>query len=638
MVTRRRFTQAALGGGATRHLAALFAGPVAAPAETTGYARDALQHIPLEQVQLRGVMGAAIDRCIRNRILAQSPDALVEPFRHRNEQNCWQTEFWGKWFLSAASAYRYQQDAELRERLGRSVRSLLATQSPDGYIGNYADGLHLQHWDIWGRKYTLLGLLAWHEISADEETLSAAMRVADHLISEAGPGKADIVKTGAYRGMPSSSVLEPIVLLYRATKQPRYLQFAEYIVERWSSADGPHLIEMALAGVPVAERYPAIRNWWSWENGQKAYEMMSCYEGLLELYRVTGRSAYLSAVLKTVANIRETEINVAGSGASLECWYGGRARQVHPARHMMETCVTMTWMKLCDNLLRLTGDPAFADDIERSAYNALLSAMAPDGSSFAKYSPLEGARQLGEAQCGMGLNCCTANGPRGMMLLPGLAVMAGSSGPVVNFYSEGGARLAMASGEEVSIRQMTDYPRGGEVKLSIDPSRKSRFTLSLRIPAWSDRTVLSVNDRALDPPQPGTYARIDREWNAGDIVKLGLDFRGRIIRLVGDPGAHQAIRRGPVVLARDTRLPGEPVDEPLVPSTDQGGFVPLEPVTPKSSRIWMAFKTGFKKGPQDKHGEMVLCDYASAGNSWDAGSRFRVWLRQEYDPSRGTAG
>jgi DUF1680 family protein len=51
---------------------------------------------------------------------------------------------------------------------------------------------------------------------------------------------------------------------------------------------------------------------------------------------------------------------------------------------MMETCVTTTWMKLCDNLLRLTGDPGFADEMERSAYNALLSAAVPDGSSFAK--------------------------------------------------------------------------------------------------------------------------------------------------------------------------------------------------------------------------------------------------------------
>src|SRR5271157_1149417 len=137
--------------------------------------------------------------------------------------------------------------------------------------------------------------------------------------------------------------------------------------------------------------------------------MMSCYIGLLELYRETGRAPYLEAALLTHRNIRDTEINVAGSGSAEECWYGGRAKQAQPAHHMMETCVTVSWMHLCAQLLRLTGDPRYADDIETSAYNALAGAMTPDGSAFGKYSSLEGERELGPAQCGMELNCCMAN-------------------------------------------------------------------------------------------------------------------------------------------------------------------------------------------------------------------------------------
>lgn len=596
---------------------------------------DALSRIALHDVQLRGRIGAAVDRTIQNRIVAQDSEPLVDAFRHRTEERYWQTEFWGKWFLSAVDAYRYRENAAFKEKLDRSVQSLIDTQSPDGYIGNYADASHLQQWDIWGRKYTLLGLLAWHDATGDRRALQSATRLADHLMSEVGPGKADIVKTGNYRGMPSSSVLEPVVLLYRASGEERFLSFAKYIVEQWSTAEGPQLIEKALAGVPVAERFRGQGSWWSWANGQKAYEMMSCYEGLLELYRITGEHSYLEAVRKAVANIRDTEINEAGSGSSLECWYGGRARQAHPARHMMETCVTMTWMKLCDNLLRLTGDPIYADEIERSAYNALLAALFPDASSFAKYSPLEGSRQPGEPQCGMPLHCCSANGPRAVMLLPAFAFMTSASQPVVNFYSEGNVSFVIGTGERVGISQTTDYPRGNTVTLSINPSRKCRFKLSLRIPAWSSRTVLSVNGVALDPPQPGTYAQIEREWNPGDNVKLELDLRARIIHLGSEMESHRAIVRGPVVLARDSRLPGSPVDEPLLPATDLGGFVPLEPVESPSSDIWMAFRTNFANGPQDKRGQMVLCDYASAGNTWDAKSRFRVWLRQEYDPSQG---
>ncbi len=218
-------------------------------------------------------------------------------------------------------------------RLGQSVHELLATQSPDGYIGNYARGSHLEGWDVWGRKYTLLGLLAWYDLTADAAALRGAQRLADHLLREVGPGAADIVTLGLYRGMAASSVLEPMVRLYRRTHDERYLRFAEYILDRWSSAKGPQLIEKA--GVPVAERFPAPKKWWSWENGQKAYEMMSCYAGLVELYRETGWLSALSAAVRTFESIRDTEINVAGSGSAAECWYGGQARQteVLPAFH-----------------------------------------------------------------------------------------------------------------------------------------------------------------------------------------------------------------------------------------------------------------------------------------------------------------
>lgn len=67
----------------------------------------------------------------------------------------------------------------------------MATQSADGYIGTYPDSCHLGDWDIWGRKYVLLGLLAYYDQTKETVALEAARRVADHLIAEAGPGERD---------------------------------------------------------------------------------------------------------------------------------------------------------------------------------------------------------------------------------------------------------------------------------------------------------------------------------------------------------------------------------------------------------------------------------------------------------------
>jgi DUF1680 family protein len=429
-------------------------------------------------------------------------------------------------------------------------------------------------------------------------------------MTETGPGAADIVRCGLYRGMAATSVLEPIVLLARHTGDERLLRFAEWIVSRWSAPDGPRLIEDAFTSVPVGNRFPRPRKWFSWENGEKAYEMMSCYAGLLELYRSTGRAPYLDAALRTHASILSTEIDVTGSGSSEECWYGGTARQAQPARNPMETCVTVTWMQFCSSLLRLSGDPRFADALETAAYNALLGAMSPDGAGFAKYSPLAGVREFGEKQCGMELNCCEANGPRGLLLLPQIAVTMGAAGPVFNLYSAGAWDLQLPSGAALRIEAQTEYPLAGAVDLTLHPARPEPFALRLRIPAWSARTTLAVNGAPVRDMQPGGYAIIERHWKAGDRVRLQLDLRGRVLYAADGARRYIAVARGPLMLARDARL-GQPIDESVAAFTEAG----LTPLAPPPG-IAMAFTAG----------PVRLCDYASAGNSWDAASRYRVWM------------
>jgi hypothetical protein len=578
---------------------------------------DVLSSIPLGDVRLGGTLGRKLDLCIRNRIFAQNPTKLVEPFRHREERSCWQTEFWGKWFLSATAACEYTRNREWRERLQKSADELLATQSPDGYIGNYAADNHLKAWDVWGRKYTLLGLLAGYDLTADSVCLSGARRLADQLMMEVGPLSTDIVTLGLYRGMAASSVLEPVVRLYRRTGDERYLRFAEYIVERWSSSRGPQLVEKALAGVPVGQRFPRPDNWWSWENGEKAYEMMSCYTGLLELYRETGWAPGVNATLRTFESIRDTEINIAGSGSAGECWYGGGALQTEVREHSMETCVAMSWMQLCAHLLRITGDPRFADEIERTGYNALAGAMTPDGSSFAQYSSLAGVRSLGQPQCGMELNCCTANGPRGLLLLPEVAVMLGAEGPAVSLYSEGVWNFRLPSGAPCRLAMKTDYPKSGEVDIRLETARAESFALRLRIPQWSEETSATVNGAAVGGLRPRAWAVIERRWTPGDSVRLRLDLRGRVVRTSEGDKRYAAIVRGPVALARDLRLAHDSLDEPVSLNPDERGNISLREIAPPAG-----VETAFVAA-----GGLALCDYASAGNTWDQRSRFRTWMQ-----------
>lgn len=591
-----------------------------------------------EDVRVGGYLGGRLDACLAKNIKATDGIYLSDVFKRIEPCGSWQTEFWGKWMHSAVPLWRYaQHDATLKASIDASVKNVLSAQRPDGYIGDYKDTDQLKDgWDIWGRKYTILGLLHYYDGTKDAAALQAARRVADHLMTQVGPGLADIYKTGGFRGMPSCSVLEPIVWLYNRTKDPKYLKFADYIVAQMDAGEeAPGLVAKGLKGIDVASRFPhpePLHVWWSWKNGMKAYEMMSCYQGLAEYYEATGKKECLDAAVATARNIAATEINAAGSGASYECFYHGKARQVYPAYATMETCVTITWMRLCEKLLRLTHDPLFADAFEQALYNAYLAALQADGSIFVKYTPLDGFRGPGENQCKMRTNCCNANGARGFVALLETLVMADADTVYVNLYTPAAATLTRGpGGPKVTIAQTTDYPASGAVKVAVSPAEPAEFAVAFRIPVWSAKTSAAVNGEPVKDVKPGAYLTLKRMWKPGDIVTLSFDMAGR-----GELNNHHlAIHRGPLTLCRDTRFADGNVLGVVEPAGR--GLFDLKPAKPLPG-CWLAFTLPMRLGVNREipagqaYSEIHLCDFASAGNTWGPDSLYCTWLPVPLSP------
>lgn len=600
----------------------------AAQPELTVARRDVLHHSTPGAVRLEGWLGERIDSAITRRVFAQDIDRIIAPYRTRTESNDghWRCEYWGKWFLSATLAAGYDASSENCRRLEAALDGLLATQDASGYIGTYRDDAHLGTWDVWGRKYTLLGLIAAHDLTGDEAPLRAACRVADHLLAEAPPEKMKIAENGigVLKGLPSSSVLQPIAALYQRTAEPRYRIFAEKLLASWSQPtkyfpQGPQLVEQGLARVPPSQ-----------VGARKAYEMMSCFEGVCEMYRITGRREYLDAAIGFAESVRTHERMVSGGASNQELWCEGSRFQTEILEQPMETCVTVTWMHLCEQLLRLTGDSRWADEFEVSLYNALLSAMTPDGRWWAYFSPLSGQRVPSHFQhADVGLSCCVANGPRGLLVAPRVAVMSGRGGITVNLYCQGTASMTLEDGTDVRIQMDTDYPRENTVVMRVTPARPAGFALHVRIPAWSARTELTVNGTCIDVT-PGQYATIDREWSVEDVVKVTFDLRGRTVP--APSGAPQlAIMRGPILLALDDRVT-DTADVAVRLVADKDGFVELMPDEETPDGVWMAYRVPFEVRPSHffKHHRLWLgmCDYASAGNQWRSENRFRTWLPQ----------
>jgi hypothetical protein len=101
---------------------------------------------------------------------------------------------------------------------------------------------------------------------------------------------------------------------------------------------------------------------------------------------------------------------------------------------------------------------------------------------------------------------------------------------------------------------------------------------------------------------------------------------GRVKTLNG----FQAIIRGPVVLARDTRF-GDGFIYESAEIKENNGVVGLFASAKKSENIWMSFTAPLILGT-DLEGDfrnplqVHFCDFASAGNTWGEDSRYRVWI------------
>ena len=577
----------------------------------------------LPDAKIRGTVGRALARCHENHIAKSDPLELTRHFHNRQQTWMWQSEFWGKWMHSAVPLAAYFGDEKLKQTIARSVKDLLSTQDPDGYIGNYRPDLHYAKgtWDVWGSKYTLLGLLHWYDATKDEKALEGAKRLADCILNHFK--ERDIAQSGWYRGMPSCSILEPIVMLYKTTKEPRYLDFALQIRKAIDQESAARLIRDA--DVPVFQRV----TFGELESSLKAYEMMSCYQGLLELHDVTGEEVLLKASATAAKHILEEEINLAGGAAASEHWYGGKAKQHLPYNRLNETCVLTTWLRLCRKLWEKTHETIWLDAFEKTFFNAYLASMKPDGSCFAQYTPLEGTRAPGEDHCRTETNCCNANGPRGFVEFIRLAMAASGETIWLNLYTSGSWRLPLDGGtgmvSEVSLEVYTRYPREGEILVWHRTPEARVFNLVPRIPDWCKGARLTLNGK------PCNLADLNRRWEPGD--ELRLTFPMPVKSIV--QGESIAFVRGPILLARDARLGGN-IGECLECGNGSSGSrapsFPFHAVRSDCADIWIRLVGILPSGVhsesvRDRWPEAVgFCDFASAGNTWDSRSAYRVWL------------
>lgn len=589
-------------------------------------------------VELSGFLEERVRLNAEARLAQVDLEPLLAGFRQKPGSHPWIGEHIGKWMHAATLAWAHAGHPGLERKLHYAAAELMKAQEADGYLGTYVPeqrfGLYPgADWDVWSHKYCLIGLLTYYEHTGNPAALEACRRAVDLLLATFGPGRKSLLAAGTHVGMAATSVLEPIVILYRFTGDPRYLEFARYVVQCWDEANGPAILKTLLREKNVQRTANA-----------KAYEMLSNLVGLCELYRVAGNPEYLEATLNAWQDIVANRLYLTGSASQSEHFRGDHELPNGEGANVAETCVTTTWIQLNLQLLRLTGEARFGHELERTFYNHLAAAQHTAGADWCYFTPLEGRKHYTK-----GINCCHSSGPRGMALVPSAAAFAfgtgAEAGLAVNLV-ELGVIEATVGAQRVGFKVETQFPAQGVWTFTFSAAQPAQFALRIRIPEWANRGAVQVQDvegrvqsRVTLPPAgdavngpgaPTTAGRLGdgwcslptREWQPGDRVRMGTGLSPRLI-----PGEHgnagKAARAwGPFILAYDTTDNPNQEAPRVLAFADLTSSLPLQldPGQPGRLRFLAAVRS-----PRREDGwKAVVRPFADAGAE---GGQFRVWLR-----------
>ena len=530
------------------------------------------------------------------RLLDVDIDVLLAGFRRRPGKHPWIGEHIGKWIHAATLASYDNQSNELLDRVDEAVAGLIATQESDGYLGTYAPDVRFgafpsSDWDVWTHTYCLIGLLTYHQHGGDAAALTAARRVADLLVDTFGDDRADILQAGWHTGMAATAVLEPICVLYRLSGDPRYLEFARYILRAWDAPHGPRVRSELLESGQVSRV----------GNG-KAYEMLVNIIGLLELARATDDRGHVRAAVAAWTDIVAHHRYITGTASFGEHFHEPDELPDSTSVNMGETCVTVTWLQLTTMLLEHTGKSKYADEIERILFNHLPAAQRGDGAAWSYYTPLTGYREFDS-----GVSCCTSSGPRGIAAATSSIFASAASGElVVAQYVTVDASLVTEEGP-VAIRLETRVPVEGTARLVLDAPNPVRLSLTFRRPPWA--TEFSVDGEPaiaddgwilLDPPR----------FVGRHVVDLRFGIEPRVVTGDGWNRGRACAARGPQVLAH-------PYDPARTYALDHLDAVESVPGSSDELRIRVANPVELDARP------VFAIPFADAGTMRQ---RYRVWL------------
>ncbi len=502
---------------------------------------DRFERVTLNQNELGGELNRRIQLLISQNYMVLDLDAnWLNHFQNRTDRNGKEYVYYGVGkVIDAGSLFsQYTGDPEVAKKTQYLVDGLLASRDPDGYLGfwNVEPG-NLQdyiNWILHEQEYINLGLVRNYRVTGNPKSLEAAKIMGDYILKTFPTEENHFYDPSKIctAGLP-----EGFLELYRVTGDPKYLDFA--------------------AGVKHGNGTGEVRcaSLKTWKQDFKTrpchvYVMLARTYAQTELYRLDGSDSLLE-----MSRFMKQEMLEKGRGALLLS--GSTSKGEHMtydqdgSGNVQESCVTAYLLRWFDSLLRLEGDLKYGDIMERTIFNAQFAAMQPCGRRICYYLPFTGKRAFQNYDT----FCCNGNYRRGIAELPQkIYYRFENDGIALNLYTPSEKTFRVGE-KSVTIRQETDYPNSGNVKLTFSAAEPVSFAFRFRVPRWTENMTATLNGSVIPVVRNEKgCAEISREWKTGDVVTLSMPMEWRLIRGRAAQDGRVALLRGPILFGFSQRL------------------------------------------------------------------------------------
>jgi len=459
-----------------------------------------------------------------------------------------------------------------RAKLEEWIPLYQAAQEKDGYFDTYftltgeprLKNLRDKH------EFFLMGAMmeaafAHYRMSGgkDSRLWDVAIKCADYICSVVNP---DGYKVASGHPGIEFALIE-LAEMIEARKGPgagtRYIQLAKRLIDTKGDHQGRY--DNFINGGYAQEHRPFVQQ----ENAVgHAVRANYLYTAAADIARLTGNAEYRTALDKIWQSAVHRKMYLTGGVGVAHgegYWDDYYLPTAAEEAAYQETCSSVGNVIWQYRMLLLHGDGKYADVMERTLYNAMLSGISLKGDRFFYVNPLKS--NGAERWAWHGCSCCPGNVMQ-MILRVGDYIYTCSDDEIyLNLFVDSRAKLDL-QGRQVEINQKTEYPWDGRVEVTVKPQKNTKFKLKVRIPGWTQnqpapgdlyrfmntdhsKVAIKVNGKSINPKVRKGYVVIDRKWKKGDRVTLEIPMPIRRI-LANEQIKHLAgwavaIQRGPIV-------------------------------------------------------------------------------------------